>query len=69
MSMLLLKGYEKWNVIYFLGDHFSVVARGRNLYVIFLVYVGLAFVVLCRSVLVCGMQLLFIVLCRNLVCL
>ena len=56
--MLLLRGYDQWHRIFFLGDHFSAVARGRKLYCIVLVYEGSAFVVLCRRVLVCGRQLL-----------
>ena len=63
--MLLLRVYEKWRGISFLGDHFSAVARGRKLCVLILVYLGSAFVGLCRFVLVCGRQLLFLVLCRK----
>ena len=64
--MLLLRGYEQWHYISFLGDHFSAVPRGRKLYVIFLVCLGSAFVVLCYRVLVCGIQLILLVLCRKL---
>ena len=64
--MLLLRGYEKWHGISFLGDHFSVVARGRKLYVIVLVCVVSAFVVLWRYVFVCGRQHMFLLLCINL---
>ena len=52
--MLLLRVYDQWIVIYFLGDHFSAVARGRKLYVIVLVCLGSAFVGMCCRVLVCG---------------
>ena len=55
--MLLLRGYDQWHSIYFLGDHFSGVVRRRKLYVIVLVCVVPAFVVLCRRVLVYGKQL------------
>ena len=57
--MLLLRGYEQWRGISFLGDHFSAVAIGRKLYVIILFYVGSAFVVLCRRSLECGRNLCF----------
>ena len=58
--MFLLRGYdEQWHGIYFLGDHFSAVARRRKLYVIVLVCVVPAFVVLCCCVLVCGKQLFY----------
>ena len=67
--MLLLRVYENWRCISFLGDHFRVVARGRKLYVIVLVCLGLYFVGMCRRVLVCGRQLLFLVLCRKRDCL
>ena len=67
--MLLLRDYEKWRGISFLGDHFSAVTRVRKLYVIVLVYLGSAFVGLCRRVLVCGRQIIFLVLCRNRDCL
>ena len=50
--MFLLRGYEQLRGIYFLGYHFSVVERGRKLYVIILVCVGSTFVVLCLCVLV-----------------
>ena len=59
--MLLLRVYEQWRGISFLGDHFSAVARGRKFCVIILVYLGASIVVLCRCVLVCGRQLLFLV--------
>ena len=52
--MLLLRGYEQWHGISFLVDHFSAIEKGRKLYVTILVCVGLAFVVLCRLVLVRG---------------
>ena len=42
--MLLIRIYEQWRGISFLGDHFSVVVRGRKLCVIILVYLGSAFV-------------------------
>ena len=67
--MLLLRIYEQWHGIYFLGYHFSAVARGRKLCVIILVYLGSAFVGLCCRILVCGRQLLLLVLCRKLDCL
>ena len=67
--MLLLKGYEQWRGIYFLGDHFSAVARGRKLYVIVLVCLGSSFVFMSCCVLVRGRQLLFLVLCRKRDCL
>ena len=63
--MLLLRVYEQWIVIYFVGDHFSVVMRGMKLYVIVLVCLDSAFVGMCCRVLVCGRKLLFMVLCRN----
>ena len=63
--MLLLRIYEQWHGIYFLGDHFRAVARGRKLCVLILVYFGSAFVGICRFILVCGRQLLFLVLCRR----
>ena len=65
----MLRGYDQWRGISFLGDYFSAVAIGRKLYVIILVCVGSDFVVLCRCVLVCGRQLMFLVFCRNLACL
>ena len=46
--MLLLRVYEHWCGISFLGDHFRVVARGRKFCVIILVCLGSAFVGLCR---------------------
>ena len=64
--MLLLRVYEQWRVISFVGDHFSAVARGRKLYVIVLVCVGSAFVVLCHCVLVCGRKFLFLVFLESL---
>ena len=63
--MLLLKVYEHWNGISFLGDHFSAVARGKKFCVLILVYLGSAFVGLCYFFLVCGRQLIFLVLCRR----
>ena len=63
--MLMLRVYEQWSGIYFLGDHFSAVVRGRKLCVLILVYLGSAFVGLCCVVLVCDRQLLFMVLCRR----
>ena len=65
--MLLLKGYEQWRGIYFIGDHFSAVARGRKLYVIVLFCVGSVYVVLCRIFLVCGRQYLLPVFYRMLI--
>ena len=62
--MLLLRVYEQWSGISFLGDHFGVVARGRELCVLIFVYLGFAFVGLCFSALLCGRQLIFLVLCR-----
>ena len=59
--MFLLRVYEKWRDISFLGDHFSAVARGRKLCVLILVYLGSSFVCLCRFALICGRQLLFLV--------
>ena len=44
--MLLLRGYEKWCGVSFLGDHFRAVAIGRKLYVIFIVCLGSAFLFL-----------------------
>ena len=67
--MLLLRGYDQWHVISFLGNHFSAVARGMKLYAIVLICVGSTFVVLCCHVLVCGRQLLYLVLCIDLACL
>ena len=63
--MLLLRGYEHWRGISFIGYHFSAVARGRKLYIIALVCLGSAFVFLCPRVLVCVIQLIFLVLCKN----
>ena len=63
--MLVLRVYEQWRVISFLGDNFSAVERGRKLCVIILVYLGSAFVGMCRCVLACGRQLLFMIWCRN----
>ena len=63
--MLLLRVYEQWHGISFLGDHFRVVERGRKLCVIIIIYLGSAFLSLCHRVLVCGRQLIFLVLCRK----
>ena len=63
--MLLLRVYDKWRGISFLGDQFSAVAIGKKLYFLILVYLGSAFLGLCRCVLVYGRQLIFMVLCRN----
>ena len=63
--MLLLRVYEQWRVISFLGDYFSSLARGRKLCVLVLVYLGSSFVGLCRFVLVCGRQLIFLIFCRR----
>ena len=46
--MLLLRVYEQWRGISFLGDHFSAVARGRKFCVLILVCLGSALVGLCR---------------------
>ena len=54
--MLLLIVSEQWRGIFSLGDHFSAVARGRELYVILLLCVGSVYVVLYFIVLVCGRQ-------------
>ena len=43
--MFLLRVYKQWRGIYFVGEHFSAVARGRKLYVIVLVCLGSAFLV------------------------
>ena len=67
--MLLLRVYEQWRVISFLGENFSAVARGMKMCVLILVYLGSAFVGMCCCVLVCGRQLLFLVLCINRDCL
>ena len=56
--MLLLIWYDNWHGIFFLGDHFSAVARGMKLYVIVLVCLGSAFVVPCHRVLVCGRKII-----------
>ena len=61
--MLVLRLYEQWRGISFLGDHFSTVARGRKFCVIIPVFLFSSFVGLCRVVEVCGRQLLFMVLC------
>ena len=61
--MLMLRVYELWRGISFLGDHFSAVARGRKLCVIILVCLGSAFVGLFSFVQVCGRRFLFVVLC------
>ena len=45
--MLLLRVYEHWRGISFLGDHLIKVARGREVCVLILVYLGSAFVGLC----------------------
>ena len=66
--MLLLRGSEQWRGVYFLGDHFSAVARGRKFYVIVLFCVGLAYVVRCFIVLVCGRQSLLPVWYIILIC-
>ena len=63
--MFMLRVYEQWRGIYFLGDHFSVVSRGRKSCVLILVYLGSSFVGLCSCVLVCDRQLIFMVLCRK----
>ena len=57
--MLLLRVYEQWRGISFLGDQFIVVARGRKLCVLILVYLVLASVGSCHFDLVCGRQLYF----------
>ena len=67
--MLLLRVYEQWRGISFLGDHFSAVARGRKLCVLIFVYLGSAFVGMCCFVQVCGGKLIFLVLCRRRDCL
>ena len=59
--MLLLRVYEQWRRISFLEDHFSAVARGRNLCVLILVCLVSAFVGLCWVDQVCGRRLLFLV--------
>ena len=59
--MLLLRGYEQWSVISLLSDHLSALARGRKLFVIFLLYVVSAYVVQCCLVLVFGRQYLLAV--------
>ena len=46
--MLLLRVYEQWRGISFLGDHFTAVSRGRKLCILILVYLGSSFVGLCR---------------------
>ena len=63
--MLLIRVYEKWHGIYFLGDHFRAVVRGRKLCVLIIVHLGSAFVGLCYFYQVCGKQLLFLVLRRR----
>ena len=63
--MLPIRVYEQWSGISFLGDNFRALARGRKLCVLILVYLGSAFVCLCRFFLVCGRQLIFLVLCRR----
>ena len=63
--MLMLIVYEQWYGISFLGDHSSVVARGKKMCVLILVYLGSDFVGLCRFVQVCGGKLIFLVLCRR----
>ena len=60
--MLLLRRYEQWRGISFLGDHFITVGRGRNLYIIFILCVDSAYVVQCCLVLVCGRKSLLLVL-------
>ena len=44
----MLRVYEQWRGISFLGYHFSAVVRGRKLCVLILVNLGSAFVGLCR---------------------
>ena len=61
--MLLLRVYEQWRGISFLGVSFRAVAREKKLSVLILVCFGSAFVGLCRFFQVCGRQLLFLVLC------
>ena len=61
----MLRVYEQWCGISFLGDHFSTVERGRKLCVLILVCLVSAFVGLCRVVQVCVRRLLFLVLCRR----
>ena len=57
--MLILRGYEQWSGISFLGDHFRMVARGRKLHVIVPVCVGSILVVLCCRALMCDKKLCF----------
>ena len=64
--MLLLRGYEKGDGIYFLGNNFRAVARGRKLYVIFLVCFVSVCVSMCPRILLCGRQLIFMLLCIKL---
>ena len=45
--MLMLRVYDNWRSIYFLGDHLIKVSRGRKFCVLILVYLGSAFVGLC----------------------
>ena len=61
--MLLIRVYEQWRGIYFLGDHLRAVARGIKLCVLILVCLGSALVGLCYFVQVCGIELLFMLLC------
>ena len=63
--MLLIRVYEQWHGTFFIGDYFSAATRGSKMCVIIIFYLGSAFVVLCRSVLVGGRQLIFLVLCRK----
>ena len=67
--MLLLRGYEHWHGISFLGYHFSAVARGKKLCVIVIFYVGSAYVDMCRRSLLCGRKSLLPLLCGMLACL
>ena len=46
----MLRVYEKWRGISFIGDHFSAVARGSKLGVLILVYLGSELVGMCRFV-------------------
>ena len=63
--MLLLRLYEQWRGISFLGDRFSAVARGSKLCVLILFCLGSALVDRCRFVQVSGRQLIFLVFCRR----
>ena len=66
--MLLIRVYEQWSGISFLGYHFITVATGRKLYVIVLFCVGSAYGVMCRLVAVCGRKYLLPVWYIILVC-